>query len=65
MQFLRLLSQRVYQNITYSCYKEKEDDCTIQLQGENEMEFRSSEQTKPSFIHTDPKVQVYCVNDYL
>jgi len=56
MQFLRLLSKRVSQNITYSCYKEEEDDCTIKLQGENEMEFRSSEQTKPSFIHNDPKV---------
>lgn len=65
MQFLRLLSKRIYQNITYSCYKEEEGDCTIQLQGENEMEFSSSEQTKPRFIHTDPKVQVHCVNEYL
>jgi len=65
MQFLRLLSKRVYQNITYSCYKEEEGDCTIQLQGENDMEFRSSDQTKPSFIHKDPKVQAYCIYEYL
>ncbi|KAJ7370530.1 Collagen alpha-2(I) chain [Desmophyllum pertusum] len=55
MNFLRLLSKRVYQNITYSCYKEEENDCTIQLQGENDMELRSSEQTKSSFVDTYSK----------
>ena len=57
MNFLRLLTKRVFQNITYSCYMEKEDDCTVQLQGENEMELKSLEKTKPRFVHTDFKVQ--------
>lgn len=57
MNFLRLLTKRVFQNITYSCYMEEENDCIVQLQGENEMELRSSEKTKPRFVHTDFKVQ--------
>lgn len=55
INFLRLLSKGVYQNITYSCFRENDNDCTIELQGENEMEFRSSERTKPSFVSTDSK----------
>ena len=56
MNFLRLLSKRVYQNITYSCYRETENDCTIQLQGANDLELKDSEKTKPSFLETDFKV---------
>ena len=58
MNFLRLLTRKVFQNITYSCYTKEEKDCTIQLQGENEMELRSSEKTKPKFLRTDFKVQM-------
>ncbi|XP_044179036.1 collagen alpha chain-like [Acropora millepora] len=51
MNFLRLLTKQVFQNITYSCYQESENDCTIQLQGENEVELQSYETTKPKFVN--------------
>lgn len=56
MNFLRLLTRQVFQNITYSCYQEDENDCTIQLQGENEMELQSYETTKPKFVNESSRV---------
>jgi len=54
MKFLRLLSMRITQTITYHCYNsrawEEDDDRTIKLQGENDMELTSSEKTKPKVI---------------
>ena len=54
MKFLRLLSMRITQTITYHCYNsrawEEEVDRTIKLQGDNEMELTSSEKTKPKVI---------------
>lgn len=54
MKFLRLLSMRITQTITYHCYNsrawEEEEDRTIKLQGENEMELTSSEKTKPKVL---------------
>lgn len=56
MNFLRLLTKKVFQNITYSCYHERENDCTVQLQGENEMELQSYETTKPKFVNESSQV---------
>lgn len=56
MNFLRLLTKRVYQNITYSCFREEENDCTAELQGDNEKLLKSSEKTHPRFVQTDVKV---------
>ena len=56
MNFLRLLTKQVFQNITYSCYQESENDCTIQLQGENEVELQSYETTKPKFVNESSQV---------
>lgn len=50
MNFLRLLTKRAHQNITFSCYKERQNDCTLKLLGENEKEFKSSEQKQLSFV---------------
>lgn len=54
MKFLRLLSTRMTQTITYHCYNsrawEDENDRTIKLQGDNEMELTSSEKTKPRVV---------------
>ena len=54
MKFLRLLSMRITQTITYHCYNsrawEEDDDRTIKLQGENDMELTTSEKTKPKVI---------------
>jgi len=51
---MRLLSMRTTQTITYHCYNsrawEEDNDRTIKLQGENEMELTSSEKTKPKVI---------------
>jgi len=55
MNFLRLLTKRVYQNITYSCFREEENDCTAELQGDNEKLLKSSEKTQPRFVQTDVK----------
>ena len=60
MRFLRLLSRRVSQNITYHCYNSRawEDDNghTIKLQGDNEMELTISERTKPVVLKNECKV---------
>ena len=54
MRFMRLLSMRTTQTITYHCYNsrawEEDSDRSIKLQGENEMELTSSEKTKPNVI---------------
>lgn len=54
MKFLRLLSMRITQNVTYHCYNsrawEDDNDRTIKLQGENEMELTSSDKTKPKVV---------------
>ena len=50
MNFLRLLTKRAHQNITFSCYKERQNDCTLKLLGENEKEFKSSEKKQLSFV---------------
>ncbi|KAM7448175.1 hypothetical protein ABFA07_003752 [Porites harrisoni] len=50
INFLRLLTKRAHQNITFSCYKERQNDCTLKLLGENEKEFKSSEQKQLSFV---------------
>ena len=50
MNILRLLTKRAHQNITFSCYKERQNDCTLKLLGENEKEFKSSEQKQLSFV---------------
>lgn len=45
---------RTTQTITYHCYNshawEEENDRTIKLQGENEMELTSSEKTRPKVV---------------
>lgn len=45
---------RITQNITYHCYNsrawEEEDDRTIKLQGDNDMELTSSDKTKPKVV---------------
>lgn len=59
MRFLRLLSRSVKQNITYHCYNShawEEDDHTIKLQGDNEMELTSSERTTPIVLKNECKV---------
>ena len=61
MNFLRLLTKQVSQNITYSCYQANETDCKIQLQGENEMELRSSETTVPKFINYSSQARIIFV----
>ena len=54
MKFLRLLSARMTQTITYHCYNsrawEDENDRKIQLQGDNEIDLTSSEKTKPKVV---------------
>ena len=60
MQFLRLLSRSVSQNITYHCLNsrawEDDDGLTIKLQGDNDMELTSSEKTKPVVVTNECKV---------
>ena len=60
MRFLRLLSRRVSQNITYLCYNSRawEDDGSrsIKLQGENEMELTGNDRTKPVLLENGCKV---------
>ena len=60
MQFLRLLSRSVSQNITYHCLNSRawEDDNgrSIKLQGDNDMELTSSEKTKPVVVTNECKV---------
>ena len=60
MQFLRLLSRSVSQNITYHCLNsrawEDVDGLTIKLQGDNDMELTSSEKTKPVVVTNECKV---------
>lgn len=62
MKFLRLLSMRITQNITYHCYNsrawEEEDDRTIKLQGDNDMELTSSEKTKPKVVSDNCDVSI-------
>ena len=54
MKFLRLLSRRITQNVTYHCYNsrawDEDGDRTIKLQGENDMELTSSDHTRPKVI---------------
>ena len=50
MRFLRLLSRRVSQNVTYHCYNSRaweHDGRAIKVQGNNGMELTSSGKTKP------------------
>ena len=65
MRFLRLLSMRITQNVTYHCYNsrawEDDNDRTIKLQGENEMELTSSEKTKPKVVTNSCDVSIYFV----
>ena len=60
MRFLRLLSRRVSQNITYLCYNSRawEDDGgrSIKMQGENEMELKGNDRTKPVLLENGCKV---------
>ena len=60
MQFLRLLSRSVSQNITYHCLNsrawEDVDGLTIKLQGDNDMELTNSEKTKPVVVTNECKV---------
>ena len=60
MQFLRLLSRSVSQNITYHCLNsrawEDVDGLTIKLQGDNDMELTSSEKTRPVVVTNECKV---------
>ena len=60
MQFLRLLSRSVSQNITYHCLNsrawEDDDGRSIKLQGDNDMELTSSEKTKPVVVTNECKV---------
>ena len=62
MRFLRLLSRRVSQNITYHCYNslawEDDESRTIKLQGENEMELTSYDRTKPVVLKNGCKVTI-------
>lgn len=62
MKFLRLLSMRITQNITYHCYNsrawEEEDDRTIKLQGDNDMELTLSEKTKPKVVSDNCDVSI-------
>nr|XP_058956761.1 collagen alpha-2(I) chain-like [Pocillopora verrucosa] len=59
MRFLRLLSRRVSQNITYLCYNSRawEDDGgrSIKMQGENEMELKGNDRTKPVLLENGCK----------
>ena len=61
MRFLRLLSRRVSQNITYLCYNSRawDDDGgrTIKLQGVNEMELTGNDRTKPVVLKNGCKVK--------
>lgn len=65
MRFMRLLSMRTTQTITYHCYNsrawEEDNDRTIKLQGENEMELTSSEKTKPKVITNNCDVSSECL----
>ena len=69
MQFLRLLSRSVSQNITYHCLNsrawEDDDGLTIKLQGDNDMELTSSEKTKPLVVTNECKVNVNKTSAYL
>lgn len=67
MKFLRLLSTRMTQTITYHCYNsrawEDGNDRTIKLQGDNEMELTSSEKTKPRVVTNNCDVsEITCKN---
>lgn len=61
MKFLRLLSRRVHQNITYHCYNsrawEEEEGRTIKLQGDNEMELTNFMKTKPVVLKNECEVR--------
>ena len=61
MRFLRLLSRRVSQKITYLCYNSRawDDDGgrTIKLQGVNEMELTGNDRTKPVVLKNGCKVK--------
>lgn len=65
MKFLRLLSMRITQNVTYHCYNsrawEDDNDRTIKLQGENEMELTSSDKTKPKVVTNSCDVSIYFI----
>ena len=61
MRFLRLLSKRVSQNITYHCFNsrawENEDSGrTIKVKGDNELELMKSQGTKTMVLRNDCKV---------
>lgn len=59
MRFLRLLSRRASQNVTYHCYNSRaweQDGRTIKVQGDNGMELTSLGKTKPVVMKNECKV---------
>lgn len=56
---------RATQTITYHCYNsrawEEDNERTIKLQGENDMELTSSEKTKPKVITNNCDVSKECL----
>ena len=58
MKFLRLLSKRVSQNVTYHCYNSRawEVGQSIKLKGDNEMELTASTKTKPTVVKNECQV---------
>ena len=62
MRFLRLLSKRALQNITYHCFNsrawENEDSGRrIKVKGDNELELMTSQGTKVMVLRNDCKVK--------
>ena len=61
MRFLRLLSKRVSQNITYHCFNSRAwenegSGRTIKVKGDNELELMKSQGTKTMVLRNDCKV---------